>query len=148
MSQLATNPRLYKIVSCSSSALFFALSVALMLSPRSVLEGAGLVQTDWTDFVSRRAGVIMLGLAVLGFQARNAPHSATRQSLLIGLGTIFGGLAILGSIEVLRGFAKGGLLPAVALEATFAAFYWALWSSGRSVGFGRDDGPAAAPASR
>ena len=133
MSKLAMNSRMYKILSCLSAALFFSLFVALLVSPRSVLEEAGLVQTGWTDFLSRRAGVIMLGLAVLLFQSRNARHSATRQAVLIGTGTVFGGLAVMGSIEVLRGFAKSGLLPAVAIEATFAIFYFALWISGRGT---------------
>jgi hypothetical protein len=132
MSRPADDPRAYKILSCVSAALFFALFAALLLSPRSVLAGAGLVATDWTDFVSRRAGVIMLGLAVLCFQSRNAPHGAT-QAVLMGMGTVFGALAVLGSAEVLRGFAKGGLLPAVALEATLAVLYFALWIRGRGV---------------
>jgi hypothetical protein len=50
--------------------------------------------------------------------------------VVIGLGTVFGALAILGGTEVLRGFAKPGLLPAVAVEATLAVLYFVLWAGG------------------
>lgn len=133
MSAFWTNPKYYKVLSWASAILFALLFVTLLLVPRAVLDGTGLVASAWTDFLCRRAGVIVLGLGVLSFVSRNAPPTATRQGIVLGVGTSLGGLAVLGSVEVARGFASPGLLPAVAVETLFALAYVLAWLGGRQT---------------
>lgn len=80
--------------------------------------------------IGRRIGVVYLGIAVLLFLARGAPHSELRTAVTLGVLTAVVLLAGLGIFEFRAGRAGPAILVSVALEIVLAAgFIWVLTSS-------------------
>ena len=124
--------RFYKIVMHASAVLFLVLALALFFAPRGFLAGLDLDLTTSTDFVARRASVLLLSLSVLCFFARNAASSMARQALSLAMLVATGPMAILGIVEFARGATTAGIFKAVAIETACAVCYWIIWWRGRS----------------
>ena len=104
-----------------------ALAAALDLAKRLDLD-----LTTSTDFVARRASVLLLSLSALSFFARNAASSMARQALSLAMLVATGPMAILGIVEFARGATTAGIFKAVAIETACAVCYWIIWWRGRS----------------
>ena len=124
--------RFYKIVMHASAVLFLVLALTLFFDPRGFLAGLGLDLTTSTDFVARRASVLLLSLSVLSFFARNIASSTARQTLSLAMLVATGPMAILGIAEFARGATTAGISKAVAIETTCAVCYGIIWWRSRS----------------
>jgi hypothetical protein len=113
--------RFYKVVMYATAVVFLVLSVFLFFAPRAFLDGLGLELTSSTDFLCRRAAVLLLSVSALGFFARNA--SAARRAVLLALLVATGAMAVLGLFELARGATTLGIVKAVAIEASFATCF-------------------------
>jgi hypothetical protein len=117
----------YTILSCSISALYFALFLMLLFFPHYFLDAAGMAKSESTSFLSRRAAMLMLGFSVLAFHARKAPDSTARQAIALSIWVSMGAMAVLGFVEYWRGFASSAILQPVAIESLSAVAYFLLW---------------------
>lgn len=117
----------FKFLALALVALTSVLALLLLLVPASVMTLFAIDSGDAAAFLGRRAGVLFASQGVMWFLARNAPPSAARQALLIGVTIMMGGLACLGIGEFLRGFAGPGILLAAATEAFYAGCALWLW---------------------
>ena len=123
----------YRIVMYASAALFLVLALLLFFSPRDFLGGLGLDMTTSTDFLARRASVLLLSLSVLCFFGRNASSGVARQALAMAMLVATGAMATLGTAELVRGATTVGILKAVAIEAVCAVcFFWIWWCDRRA----------------
>jgi hypothetical protein len=116
----------YRIVMHVSAALFLVLALLLFFSPRTFLDGLGLDMTASTDFLARRASVLLLSLSVLCFFGRSA-KSGARQALALAMLAATGLMAILGTAELIRGATTIAILKPVAIEATCAVCFFVIW---------------------
>lgn len=103
------------------AATFTALSATLLVWPALVHWLFQISSDPATDLMSRRAGVLFAGLAVLIWNARLERDSPLRRNVCLALIIAMGGMALLGSIEFLRGAMGIGVLIAIAVELFFAA---------------------------
>ncbi len=124
-------PGTYRIVSDATTLLYLCLFAVLLFAPQALLAGVGVAGSESAYFLGRRAGMLMLGFAVLTFTGRNATPSSARQAIALAVGISMAGLAVLSVREFLRGFAGPGILQAAAVEAVFSLVHLALWLSNR-----------------
>lgn len=122
----------YRIVVHASGALFLVLALSLFFAPRSFLAGLGLDLTSSTDFLCRRAAVLLFALAVLCFCGRNAPPSPARQALAMTVVAATGLMAALGVAEFVRGATTLAIFKPVAIETTIATCFLIIWLRGRA----------------
>lgn len=139
--------RMDRIVMQAAAVVFLVLSIFLFFLPRTFLDGLGLELTSSTDFLARRAAVLLFALFVLSYLAHKA--SAARQAVLLSMSAATGLMAVLGCVELARGATTAGILKAVALEAALAGFGAGLRGRARADGRGGAGGlRAARPAPR
>jgi len=115
--------RFYTIVVHAGALVFGVLAILLFTVPRSFLDGLGLDLTSSTDVLCRRAAVLLLGLAVLSFSARNAAAAATRRVVAWTTLVTTGAMAVLGSVELARGATTAAILRPVAIETVVAVVF-------------------------
>lgn len=107
------------------AALFSGLLfLVLLFMPWLVHLLFNIASDPATDLMSRRAGVLFLGLGVIAFQARNAPQSSLRRAISLGFAIMWAGLALLGLMEFSRGLAGLGIWVAIVIETVLAALYF------------------------
>jgi hypothetical protein len=82
-------------------------------------------------FICRRAAMLFGGFAVISFFTRDLQSSIIRQGVSAGFAFAMGGLALMGTIEFIRGFAGGGIIVAAAGELFLAVSYCYIWFSDR-----------------
>jgi hypothetical protein len=121
----------YQIMSYLTSALYFYLFVMLLFFPGSFLNDLGIESTESSDFLARRAAMLMLGFAVLVFLGRKVSDSMARQVIAIAISINMAGVAVMGLIEFGRGFANAGILTAVIIESILAVSYFLFWLAAR-----------------
>lgn len=124
----------YRIVMHASAVLFLMLALLLFFSPRSFLDGLGLDMTTSTDFLARRASVLLLSLSALCFFGRNARSGVARQALALAMLTATGLMSVLGTAELVRGATTVAILKPVAIEATCAVCFFVIWRRDRRAG--------------
>lgn len=105
------------------AAVFAALFLAYLLLPGLPLLAFGIDGTPGAQFVARRAGILMLGLAVMLMLLRNQPPSEARQAVAIALVVTWAGLAIFGAQAILRGVASWTGWGTVVVEVVLAALF-------------------------
>lgn len=103
------------------------LCATLLLVPGLIHWLFHLDSPSGTDVMSRRAAMLFLGLSVLVFRTRNAPPSPLRASVSLALGITMAGMLGLGIFDLTRGAVGWGILPALGVEAFFAAAYLRFW---------------------
>lgn len=110
--------------SCKAvTALFVVLFITLLIMPQFIFWLFGVPQSETADLIARRASMLFLGFAVVGWSARNAPPSPLRSGFSLGIVVMMAGLACTGTYEFLRGFANWPILLAVATECAFALIF-------------------------
>ena len=122
-----------KTLNSISATVCIILSIVVMFFPELIFM---LFQIDGNEaayFVGRRASILFLGLAILLWLVRNSNHSSSIQAICAGMSILWGGLAILGSIEFLRGYAGIGIVPPIIIELLLGISYFRLWNSNRNV---------------
>lgn len=124
-------PGVYRVVSDATTLLYLCLFAVLLFTPKSLLAVLGVPGSESADFLGRRAGMLMLGFAVLSFTGRNAAASTARQAIALAIGVSMAGLAVLSVREYVRGFAGPAILQAAGVEVLFAFVHLVLWASHR-----------------
>lgn len=103
---------------CRLGAAALLLPVlALLLHPPLVFRLLGIDGGASAELLTRRAGVLLLGVAVTLWLAREAAPSVARRAVTVGVAVPMLALAALGAAEFLRGAAGPGIWVAVATEA-------------------------------
>ena len=97
------------------------LSLGLFLAPQLIFEMLGIEGHPSTEFIARRASMIVAGLGV----SLQLEQSGTPKALGYGMATSMSGLAILGTCEWLRGAAKGNLILGIIVTEALMAIGFA-----------------------
>ncbi|MBM94392.1 MAG: hypothetical protein CMI09_00865 [Oceanospirillaceae bacterium] len=117
----------FKNISLITSVITLVLCVILILAPEVIFLIFDVEESNSAFFIGRRAAMLFLGLSVLLWAGRNAPHSESRQAICLGLAVSMFGLAVLGIAEYARGYAGLGIFLAVTTEVALAALYFRVW---------------------
>ncbi len=113
----------FRSLSILSAALAAALFLTLLFMPGLVFWLFQIPGSESAAFLSRRAAVLFLGFGILMWLVRNAEGSPMRRAICIGWGTTMVALAILGTLEFLRGFVGIGIFSAVFIETFIGVSY-------------------------
>jgi hypothetical protein len=113
----------FKTVSLAASALCCTLFLCLLLTPGLIYWLFGVESHATADLLAKRAAMLFLGLAVLSFLGRNAPHSSLRQAVSVAMATTMAGLILAGIYEFFMGTAGIGIWLAICGEALFLCLY-------------------------
>jgi len=113
----------FRTLSILSTALAAALFLTLLFMPELVFWLFQIPDSESAAFLSRRAAVLFLGYGVLMWLVRNAENSSVRRAICMGWGTAMTALAVLGTIEFIRGFVGPGIFSAVAIETFVGVSY-------------------------
>jgi hypothetical protein len=104
------------------------LGLRFILAGGSVLKEWGIDATAGALIVSRRTGVIYLGLALMFFLGRTVAPSDLRSAVCLVMGGAIALLACLGLFEFGTRRASAGIFRSVAAEAVLAGgFFWVWW---------------------
>ena len=104
------------------------LGLRFILAGGSVLKEWGIEATTGALVVSRRIGVIYLGIALMFFLGRTAAPSDLRSAVCLVMGGGIALLACLGFFEFGARRASAGIFRSVVAEAVLAAgFVWVWW---------------------
>ena len=115
--------KLYKISCISTSIVFVFLFLQLMLSSESFVKDMGLLPSEASSVIARRASVFMLGISVLLFFSRNLPHSDARQFICISSGITMIGLACMGIYEHFLGTVNSSIFIAIIIETILGLLF-------------------------
>ena len=96
------------------AAITLALFVVLLTHPPLVFWLFGIDGGRSAEMLTRRAAV--LGVCVTLWMARDAVPSPARRAIAIGTAVTMLGLAVLGTVEVVRGAAGPGIWVAIGTE--------------------------------
>ncbi len=121
----------FKTLSVANAALTFILFCTLLFAPGLIFWTFSIQAGAAAIFIARRAAILFLGLSLISYGGRNAPHSDLRQSIVLGMFVLWALMACLGIFEFARGYAGIGILLAVVAELGFALGYWFIWKSNR-----------------
>lgn len=121
----------YTVVLWVAALLYFYLFVLLLFFPERFLADVGVAGNEAAFFVARRASMLMLGFAVLSFQARTARAPAARQAVTLSIAVNMAGFAILGCREYGRGFANAAILRVAVIECLLTTACFLLWLAAR-----------------
>lgn len=116
-------PLSFRTLSILSAALSAALFLTLLFVPDLVFWLFQIPASESAAFLSRRAAILFLGFGILMWLVRNTENSPANRAICIGWGTAMTALAILGTLEFVRGFAGGGIFIAVFMEAFIGVSY-------------------------
>lgn len=118
----------FEILACMTTAAGTLLGFGFLFAGRFMLKQWGMDATDAALVVSRRIGVVYLGIALLLFLGRSAGPSELRSAVCAGLGVAIGLLACLGVFELKAGRVSRGIFVSVAVEVLLSAgFFFVLW---------------------
>jgi len=123
----------FKTISVITSLIALILCVVLLLIPEFIFWLFSIEEYSSAFFIGRRAAMLFLGIAVITWMGRNAEHSESRQSICIGLSVSMFALALLGTIEYLRGYAGIGISLAVIIELVLAVLFFRVWFSYKNI---------------
>ncbi|MCF6273722.1 MAG: hypothetical protein L3J37_11145 [Rhodobacteraceae bacterium] len=113
----------FKTLSIVSAAIAGALFLTLLFVPGLVFWLFQIPASDSAVFLARRAAVLFLGFGIIMWRIRDVEASPAIQAICVGWGVAMLGLAALGSMEFLRGFAGIGIFAAVAIETFLGVSY-------------------------
>ncbi len=126
----------FRLVSSLTAFIASLLFIVLLFVPEIAFTLFAVEENQSAFFIARRAAMLFLGIAVVAWVGRDAPHSASRQALCIGLTVAMLALVALGTAELIRGFAGVGILLAIITEALLAGLYLRLYLINRAVAQG------------
>ncbi len=119
----------FKKLSSITAIITFTLFLLLLFIPEIIFLLFQVQENESAFFISRRAAMLFLGIAVFSWVGRNALHSESRQAICIGMSISMSAMAMLGLFELARNFVGFGILPAVVTEALLAVAYYKIWIS-------------------
>lgn len=122
---------MFKILCVFTSVLCLCLFCLLFFFPQSFFTDLGIEGTETAYFISRRASMLMLGLSVLTFLARNIAHSKSIQAISLSVCISMTGLAMTGVYELRRGFVSDDILTAIVIELVLSTMFFFIWFSNR-----------------
>ncbi|MES2886758.1 MAG: hypothetical protein V4739_01990 [Pseudomonadota bacterium] len=115
----------FRHLALASAALCFFLAATWLVAPQLLLWMWGVPYTDSAGLVGRRGAALFFGIACMLVVARSSGPSQGRLALAGGIAAGCLALAMLGLLELLRGRAGLGILPAVVVEIVLAwGFSW------------------------
>ena len=114
-----------------SAALALTLSVLLLVVPGPIFALFSVTTDASGDFVARRAAALFLGVAVTSFLARDLAPSPGRSAIAAGVAVMMLALALLGTVEFVRGYAGPGIFLAVIAEAALGGSLLMVWMRDR-----------------
>lgn len=123
----------FKIISTFTALLSFILFLILLFFPESIFILFQIEGSSSAVFVSRRASMLFLGIAALTWSGKNAVHTASRQSVCMGMATCMVGMGIIGTFEFVKGNTGIGIVPAILTEWLVGASYFRIWFVNRRV---------------
>ena len=124
---------MFKYLSIITSIISFTLFLSLFIYPKLLFVVFEISYNDSAFFMARRTAMLFLGLGVLSLLMRNIDDIKTRKSFSAGLVVIMFSLAILGSVEFLRGYAGIGIGIAVFTEFFLGLAYLKIWFTSKTV---------------
>lgn len=114
---------IYKFSCIATALVFVALFVQLMFTAETFISDMGLVPSETACIIAQRTAIIMLGISILLFSARNLPHSDARQYICISTGFILAGLACNGIYEFNRGTVNFSIFTAITIESVLGLLF-------------------------
>ena len=123
----------FRKLSMITAIITFALFLVLLFFPEIIFILFQIPDNDSAFFISRRAAMLFLGIAVFSWLGRNAPHSELRQAICVGLSISMLALAGLGLFELIRGFSGLGIGLAIATEIFLGVSYFKIWAGNKSA---------------
>jgi len=117
----------FRHLSIVTATISAALFLIMLLCPEIMFWLFQIPATESAAFMSRRAAILFLGVSLLSWLIRDTAHCITRQSINISFATMMFGLALLGALEYIRGYAGGGISLAVITELLLGGAYLKLW---------------------
>ncbi len=106
----------YKFLSTVFCALSISLGMGLVFRADLITLLFGIDDHPSADLLARRAGMLFWGWALVTFLSRDAAPSDTRQHVTLGMAAVMGGLAIVGTYELVTGSAGPGIGVAIGGE--------------------------------
>ncbi|WP_432452911.1 MULTISPECIES: hypothetical protein [unclassified Agarivorans] len=119
----------FKMVSVITAVIALTLCLVFLITPEVIFMLFNIDENSSAFFIGRRAAMLFLGISLITWVGRNASHSDSRQAVCLGLAISMFSLAVLGTIEYLRGFAGFGISLAVMTETFLALLYFKIWFS-------------------
>ena len=116
----------FRSLAILSALGFFVLALVWVFAPNAILSSWGVAFSYPVGLVSRRAGALYVGIAVMLFRARNAEPSPTRSALVAGFVVACLTLAALGVYELITGHASRNIAGAVFIEVVLALAFVSL----------------------
>lgn len=113
----------YSILALVSASVTAALSITLVFVPGLIHWLFQINNDPGTIVMSRRAGMLFLGLCLILFMSRNEPPSNLRQAVTLAIALTMFGLVCVGLYEYLKGTVGGGIWLAILTEAFFVAAF-------------------------
>jgi hypothetical protein len=123
--------RSFKRLSTVTAAIALTLFFLLLFTPEIIFMLFQVEGNESAFFISRRAAMLFLGIAVFSWLGRNALDSDSRQAICIGMSVSMLALAVLGVMEFARNFVGMGILGAVVTELALGMAYFQIWNSNK-----------------
>ena len=115
------------------AAFTFVLFGVLLVAPPVVFWMFGIDGGPVAALLTRRAAVLVLGVALTLWLAREAAPSPARQAIAFGVGVSWLGLAVLGAVEFFRGMAGAGIWVAIVTELALGGSFLRAWAADRDA---------------
>lgn len=113
----------FRTIAVITAIVALALGLGYLFVGAIVVGRWQIQPTESVLLLSRRIGVIYLGLSVMLFLARSAPVSVTRTAISAGAAVLLSLLALLGVYELTVGHAGPGILVSIVIESLLALGY-------------------------
>jgi uncharacterized membrane protein len=123
----------FRKLSTITAIITFGLFLVLLFFPEIIFILFQIPDNNSAFFISRRAAMLFLGIAVFSWLGRNALHSELRQAICVGLSISMLALAGLGLFELIRGFSGIGIGLAIATEFFIGVSYFRIWLGSKSA---------------
>ena len=115
------------------AVIAFTLFLLLFFVPEIIFALFKIQGDEPAFFISRRAAMLFLGIAVFSWFGRNASHSELRQAICLGMSISMLALAVLGVFEFIRDFVGVGIFLAIATEIALGIAYFQIWSRNKNA---------------
>ncbi len=109
----------FKALATAATALCAILAAVLLIAPNLIYSIFQIPAQDSADFMSRRAAMLFLGIAVMCSTFRLVQDPAAIRAFSAGMVIMMAGLAGVGLFEFARGFAGPGIFLAIVTEILF-----------------------------
>lgn len=123
----------FRTLSTITAIVTCVLFLVLLLLPEIVFILFQIPENSSAFFISRRAAMLFLGIAVFSWLGRHSLHSELRQAICAGLSISFLSLAALGLFELIRGYSGIGIGLAIVTESILGLAYSRVWLDNKSA---------------